>query len=189
MSRRSEPTDPLIHGYRLELSEPPCIPGADTWNAKAILEDSIVAVLPYLNAVLRGADYHRDSEILIWKEQGRKHAFRPHEISVAPVGDREEARGLIDSVVGTINAIWRRRDEIEPSFHRRCLPSPMDIYTLLPRTNCKQCGYSSCMAYAARLREGGADLSQCPDLSNDTHLENRKQLLRLFDETGGGRSE
>ena len=75
MSRRSEPTDPLIHGYRLELSEPPCIPGADTWNAKAILEDSIVAVLPYLNAVLRGADYHHDSEILIWNAPHSNQGF------------------------------------------------------------------------------------------------------------------
>jgi len=189
MSPRSELTDPLIRGYRLELAEPLCIPGADMWNAKAILEDSIAAVLPYLNAELRGADYRQDSEILIWKEQGRKHAFRPHEISVAPVGDREEAHRLIDNVIGTVNAIWWRRDEIEPSFRQRSLPSPMDIYRLLPRTNCKQCGYSSCMAYAARLREGEADLSQCPDLSNDTYLENQKKLLRLFDETGSCESE
>jgi len=48
MNHRSEHTDSLIHGYTLELSEPPCIPGADTWNAKAILEDSIAPVLPYL---------------------------------------------------------------------------------------------------------------------------------------------
>jgi ArsR family metal-binding transcriptional regulator len=189
MSRRSGQTDPLIHDYRLELSEPPCIPGADTWNAKAMLEDSIAPVLPYLNAALRGADYHRDSQVVIWKDGGHKHAFRPREISVAPVGDREEARRLIDDVIDMVNAIWKRRGEIEPSFRRRCLPSPMDIYRLLPRTNCKQCGYSSCMAYAAHLREGEADLSQCPSLSADSYLENRKELLRLFDDSGGSGHE
>ena len=185
MSHRLEHTDPLVQGYRLELSEPPCIPGADTWNAKAFLEKSIAPVLPYLNAALRGADYHHDSQVVIWKAGGRKHAFRPREICVAPVGDREEARRLIDNVIGTVNAIWKRRGEIEPSFRRRCLPSPMDIYGLLPRTNCKQCGYSSCMAYAAHLREGEADLSQCPDLSDDSYLEHRKKLLRLLDDSGG----
>jgi len=185
MSHQSEQAGPLIHGYRLELSEPPCIPGADTWNAKAILEDSIAPVLPYLNAALRGADYHRDSQVVIWKGGGHKHAFRPREISVAPVGDREEARRLIDDVVDMVNAIWKRRGEMEPSFRRRCLPSAVDIYKLLPRTNCKQCGYASCMAYAAQLREGEADLSQCPSLSADSYLENRKELLRLFDDSGG----
>lgn len=189
MSHRSEQTDQLIEGYRLELSEPPCIPGADTWNAKAILEDSIENVLPYLNAALRGADYHHESRVLIWKERGRKHAFRPREISVAPVADREEARRLINDVIGIVNAIWKRRGEIEPSFRRRCLPSPMDIFRLLPRTNCKQCGYSSCMAYVAHLREGEADLSQCPYLSDDSYLENRKKLLLLLDDSGSSGSE
>jgi len=189
MSHRSKHTDQLIHGYRLELSEPPCIPGAATWNAKAILEDSIAAVLPYLNAALKGADYHHDSQVVIWKEGRRKHAFRPHEISVAPVEDREEARTLIDRVVDMVNAIWQRRGEIEPSFRGRCLPSPLDIYRHLPRTNCKQCGYSSCMAYAANLREGEADLSQCPRLSDELYLDDREKLLRLLDDPGAGESE
>jgi ArsR family metal-binding transcriptional regulator len=189
MSRTSEQADPLIRDYRLELSEPPCIPGADTWNAKAILEDSIAPVLPYLNAALSGADYHHDSQVVIWKDRGHKHAFRPREISVAPVGDREEARRLIDDVIDMVNAIWKRRGEIEPSFGRRCLPRLMDIYRLLPGTNCKQCGYSSCMAYAAHLREGEADLSQCPCLSDDLYAENRKHLLRLLDDPGGCRND
>jgi len=189
MNHRSEQTDPLIQGYELELSEPPCIPGADTWNAKALLDESIAPVLPYLNASLRGAAYHHDSQVVIWKEGGRKHAFRPREICVAPVGDREEARRLIDGVVDMVNAVWQRRSEIEPSLRRRCLPSPMDIYRLLPRTNCRECGYSSCMAYAAQLRKGEADLSQCPYLSDDSHAENRKQLLRLLDKPGGCGSE
>ena len=189
MSRTSEQADPLIRDYRLELSEPPCIPGADTWNAKAILEDSIAPALPYLNAALSGADYHHDSQVVIWKDGGHKDAFRPREISVAPVGDREEARRLIDDVIDMVNAIWKRRGEIEPSFGRRCLPRLMDIYRLLPGTNCKQCGYSSCMAYAAHLREGETDSSQCPCLSDDLYAENRKQLLRLLDDPGGCRND
>ncbi len=189
MTRGSEQTDQLIHGYGLKMAEPLCIPGADTWNAKALLEDDIAPVLPYLNAALRGADYHRDSQAVIWKEGGRKYAFRPREISVAPVEDREEARRLIDGVVAMVNAIWKRRGEIEPSLKQRRLPGPMDIYKLLPRTNCGQCGYSSCMAYAAHLREGAADLSQCPGLAEDSYLENRKDLLRLFGDPKGSEHE
>jgi ArsR family metal-binding transcriptional regulator len=189
MSDRMEQTDPLIQGYRLELCEPACSPGADRWSAKALLEESIAPVLPYLNAALRGADYHHEAQVVIWKAGGRKHAFRPREISVAPVGDREEAHRLIDSVVDTVNEIWHRRGEIEPSLRRRRLPSPIDIYKLLPRTNCGECGYSSCLAYATQLREGEADLSQCLCLSDNSYVENRKQLLRLLDEAGSCGSE
>ncbi|MBW6485638.1 MAG: hypothetical protein K0B01_05735 [Syntrophobacterales bacterium] len=42
--------DKLIHGYTLELIEPPCSPGAKEWTAKAHLEDNIAGLLPYLNA-------------------------------------------------------------------------------------------------------------------------------------------
>ena len=181
MSNRSEPTDPLIHGYRLELSEIPCHPGVAAWNARAVLEDRIGAVLPYLNAELKGADYHHDLETLIWKNGGRKYALRPPEIAVAPVEDREEARRLMDDMVGVVNTIWKRRAEIKPSFSRRRLPGLMDIYKLLPGTNCKQCGYSSCMAYAAQLREGKTELSQCPDLSGDSQATIRNQFAREGD--------
>ena len=33
-----EKVEKLIHSFRLELLAPACIPGADTWNAKADLE-------------------------------------------------------------------------------------------------------------------------------------------------------
>ena len=167
MNNRSEPTDPLIHGYHLELSEIRCHPGTAAWTASAVLDDPIGAVLPYLNSELEGADYFQDLETLIWKNEGRKYAFRSREIGTAPVEDREEARRLMDDIVDVVNTIWKRRTDIKPSFSRKRLPGLMDIYRLLPATNCKQCGYPSCMAYAAQLREGNAELSQCPDLSDD----------------------
>jgi ArsR family metal-binding transcriptional regulator len=189
MSNRSEPTDSLIYGYRLELSEIPCIPGAAAWNARAMLKDCIGAVLPYLNAELKGADYHHDVETLIWRNGGRKYAFRPHEIAVAPVEDREEARRRMDDMVGVVNTIWKRRADIEPSFSRRRLPGLMDIYKLLPATNCKQCGYPSCMAYAAQLREGKAELSQCPYLSGDLCATIRNQFTESCDDSRGSGNE
>jgi len=29
--------------------------------------------------------------------------------------------------------------------------SPIDVYMLLPRTNCKECGETNCMAFATKL--------------------------------------
>jgi ArsR family metal-binding transcriptional regulator len=176
MSDRSQPAGPLIHGYHLELCDILCHPGVAAWNAKASIEEDIGAALPYLNAELKGADYYHDVKTLIWKDGGRKYALRPFEISVAPVEDREEARRLVDDTVRLVNALWERRAEIEPSFSRRTLPDLMDIYKLLPRTNCKECGYPSCLAYAAKLREETAELSQCPYLSGDASATIRNQF-------------
>ena len=165
----------LIGSYDLELIAPPCIPGAATWSAKAHLQDDITEVLPYLNAGLHGAEYDHNAKVLIWESEGKKYAFRPYEISAAPVEVREEGRTLINGIIETVNNIWERRKDIKPDFKQRKLPAVMDIYRLLPKSNCKECGYPACMGYAADLRTGKTTLSQCPNISE----ENRANLLHL----------
>lgn len=44
----------------------------------------------------------------------------------------------------------------------------LDIYKMLPRTNCKKCGYPTCMAFAMKLASGKAEVSLCPDLDDET---------------------
>jgi ArsR family metal-binding transcriptional regulator len=155
-------TAELVRGYALEMVAPACVPGADRWSAKAQLTEDISEVLPYLNARLERADYQHGPKVLIWQREGRKYAFRPREIAVAPVQDREEACRLIDETVALVNEVWRGRGDIEPDFEPLRLPSMMEIYKRLPRTNCGECGYPTCMAYAAALRDGGAEPSGCP---------------------------
>ncbi|HNQ32440.1 MAG TPA: (Fe-S)-binding protein [Methanoculleus sp.] len=40
----------------------------------------------------------------------------------------------------------------------------LDIYKHLPKTNCKKCGYPTCLAFAMKLAVGKADVEACPDL-------------------------
>jgi acetyl-CoA decarbonylase/synthase complex subunit gamma len=42
--------------------------------------------------------------------------------------------------------------------------SPIEIYKLLPGTNCKECGETNCMAFAARLVNRETTLQECPPL-------------------------
>ena len=46
--------------------------------------------------------------------------------------------------------------------------SGLDIYKLLPKTNCKECGYPTCLAFAMKLATKGAQLSQCPYVSEES---------------------
>lgn len=43
--------------------------------------------------------------------------------------------------------------------------SGLDIYKLLPRTNCKECGYATCLAFAMALAQKKASLDKCPHVS------------------------
>ncbi len=50
--------------------------------------------------------------------------------------------------------------------------SGIQIYKLLPQTNCKECGYPTCLAFAMKLAAKQAELSGCPYVSE----ESKKQL-------------
>lgn len=43
----------------------------------------------------------------------------------------------------------------------------MDVYRLLPKTNCAKCGEASCMAFATKLSEKETDLELCTQLAAD----------------------
>ncbi|TLN17046.1 acetyl-CoA decarbonylase/synthase complex subunit gamma [bacterium] len=45
--------------------------------------------------------------------------------------------------------------------------SGIQIYKLLPQTNCKDCGDPTCLAFAMKLAAGKAELSQCPHVSSE----------------------
>ncbi len=43
--------------------------------------------------------------------------------------------------------------------------SGLDIYKLLPKTNCKKCGSPTCLAFAMKLAMKKASLDDCPDIT------------------------
>jgi acetyl-CoA decarbonylase/synthase, CODH/ACS complex subunit gamma len=43
----------------------------------------------------------------------------------------------------------------------------LQIQKLLPKTNCKDCGSNTCLAFAMKLAARKADISQCPHASNE----------------------
>ncbi|GAB4537586.1 MAG: acetyl-CoA decarbonylase/synthase complex subunit gamma [Thermodesulfovibrionia bacterium] len=45
--------------------------------------------------------------------------------------------------------------------------SGIEIFKLLPKTNCKKCGFPTCLAFAMALAQGKADITKCPDISEE----------------------
>jgi len=43
--------------------------------------------------------------------------------------------------------------------------SGLDIFKLLPKTNCKDCGFPTCLAFAMQLAAGKIELDKCPHVS------------------------
>src|SRR5512136_2325955 len=59
--------------------------------------------------------------------------------------------------------------------------SPIDIYKLLPKTNCKECGVENCMAFATKLVNREVVLDQCSPLlkkENEKAYNQLKEMLK-----------
>lgn len=54
--------------------------------------------------------------------------------------------------------------------------SVMKVYQLTPKTNCKKCGKSTCMAFAAELAKGMVQIEDCPPLTEAKYESQRKKL-------------
>ena len=59
--------------------------------------------------------------------------------------------------------------------------SPIDVYKLLPRTNCKECGEENCMAFATKVVNREVSIEKCPPLLKKEYgkaYERLKEMLK-----------
>ena len=173
----------LIETYDLEVFTPPCDPGAERYAARARLTVDISEVLPYLNATLRGAMYLPEASALTWKKGGHNIAFHAYEIASSNAEDREDAEKELKGLIDLVNRTWERRVEITPDTTTRQRPTPMAIYKLLPNTNCKQCGESTCYSFALKLAVSQKKLADCPPLFESQYAEKLAALQEIVIET------
>jgi len=58
--------------------------------------------------------------------------------------------------------------------------SPIDVYMLLPRTNCKECEEANCMAFAAKVVNREISIEQCPPLLEKKYKEAYGKLQEML---------
>jgi acetyl-CoA decarbonylase/synthase complex subunit gamma len=58
--------------------------------------------------------------------------------------------------------------------------SPIDIYKLLPKINCKECGVDNCMAFATKIVNRELNIDQCPPLLKKEYEKSYAKLKDLL---------
>ena len=165
----------LIEKYEVELSEPACGAGMGKHGVLVKLPADISGVFPYLNALAKSARYNRASEVLLLDEPQQRYALRPREIRIAGASDLPDAQEKAREIVGRLNEVWQNKDGVTPDYTERENPPVMEIFKLLPGTNCRDCGYATCMAFAAALSRAEERPEGCTPLSP----ENMAQLKKV----------
>ncbi len=60
--------------------------------------------------------------------------------------------------------------------------TPMEIYKLLPKTNCKKCGEQTCMAFAFKVVNREKQIEECtPLFEEEKYKKQREELLKLLE--------
>ena len=168
-----------------EIFRPKCDSTKEVLHSIATFDVDISPAFPYINAELGGWDYDQKNQVLLLKlSAGKWITLHAKEIAIRGARDMEESHALLKWIQGQINDIYERRDQIEPRYTSQAGLKVMEILKLLPMTNCKACGYATCMAYAAALREGEISLQDCPPLWEEQFREKREKLQAYLESAG-----
>jgi ArsR family metal-binding transcriptional regulator len=161
----------LVNAYRLEIFNNACMPSAMSVQCFAHLNQDVGPALPYLNASLGAFEYVRTPPSATFRAQGKLITVHARKIAVNALKDENEARKIVEWIIREINEAWKNRDSLEPSYEGTPKPNIVDIIKLLPKTNCKQCGYPTCLVFATLVAEGAKDLQNCLPLGKNKKEE------------------
>lgn len=145
-------------------------------------DGDIGALLPYLNSIVKSAEYNPEVPVLTYKKGIRMISVYRDKIGIAKADDLLDAWECLKEIKEKIRYVYEHRDEITPNFDMYTPPSTLDIYKLLPRTNCSECGKPSCMAFAAAVANGEAGPDECPVFMSSDRLAGRTELFELMGE-------
>ncbi|HUT73530.1 MAG TPA: (Fe-S)-binding protein [Armatimonadota bacterium] len=160
----------------------PSEPGKIRVNAETSCDVS--ELLPYLNAVLGRPIYNPAAPALTVNRSGRLITLYPRTVFMAKVRDEADARAQLDWIRSALNDVHARRAEIQPVHERRQRLTELEIYKLLPGTNCESCGRLTCLAFAVELAAGRAGILSCVPLLDGSYQDQRQVLLELLAAAG-----
>jgi acetyl-CoA decarbonylase/synthase complex subunit gamma/4Fe-4S ferredoxin len=60
----------------------------------------------------------------------------------------------------------------------------LDIFKLLPGTNCRNCGEPTCLAFAVKLAGRDTEIAKCAPLFSEKYHEKRQMLPELLRAAG-----
>ena len=170
----------LIESYKLDIEVADHSSEVFEYEAIAHLPVDISEVLPYLNATLKNGTYFSDGPVFSWRIDDHKVGFWHDRIAADHLEAREQAKEVIDRLVAIVNDVWEKRSGIEPDFKTHENLQPLELYRLLPKTNCKACGENTCFNFALKLAAGMVELDQCGPILSDTAHETQLTQLKLL---------
>ncbi len=141
-----------------------CIADSEKIRIVAQTVPPVGELLKYIHASFPRASLSEKLGVVSWKEDTKTYCvYSNGKVTITQLKDKEEAREKLSELKARLNAIWRDRDNINLTRQKKVL-GPLDVYKLLPKTNCGKCGSSTCLAFANAVLSQSKELSMCTGL-------------------------
>jgi len=136
--------------------------------------------IPYLATLPSIIAYNPEGCTLTFRRQPGFLTIQREEVYITQVKDVQEGLELLAALTESINAVWKHKAELVAVTTSKRTPRPLDVWSLLPQTNCKQCGELTCMAFAVSLLQQTHTLSECTVLQADADFSDRRVTLETM---------
>lgn len=151
------------------------------WSASFRLDQDVRPLFPYINAALDDAVYFEKPEHVRFLFEGYRCFLYPEVIAAHFFESELAAKEFIAGFMDFLNDIFDQRETIRPNFDQIKQVPIIEILKILPKTNCQQCGYSTCMAFAAGVTRGTVMADKCPCLISPI---SENAVYPVFDKMG-----
>jgi len=137
-------------------------------------------VQPYLATLPGVIAFNPERFALTFRRSSGFLTIQSDEVTITQVKDVDEGIELLSALVESVNAVWEHRHELMPVKTPRRAARPLDIWALLPQTNCAECGEQTCMAFAVGLLQERRSINDCHLLQQDKVFSERRATLEAM---------
>lgn len=155
----------------------PCLSDKKKLRMVVYISGDLAEVFPFLNSVLSNAVYNQHASYLLYSEGYKRITLYSRKIAIAKFDDIFDGWRLLESIRLLVNDTWLKRHSIEPKYETRKKPSVLEIFKLLPKTNCRECGYPTCLAFAVKLQAGEEEITACNPVFAGKFVNLQQDLL------------
>ena len=138
-------------------------------------------LFPYINAEVKKAQLYNNPSYVRFDFDKTLCVLYPDRGLASPFDDIEDARDFMTRFMAFLNDIYHRKDQITPRFKLFNHSDITQILKLLPQTNCNDCGFNTCMTFAAMLGRQQTIPGRCPHISRPVQ---EKAIFPILDDHG-----
>ena len=149
--------------YNFSLRSSPFNIGERCWYAHFKVDGDFSPLFPYIHSMANEVVHYEFPEYIQFQLDNILCSLYPPDIVVSRLFyGREQALEFAQRLIEILNELDVNKSQIKPNYRKLSRFHVSDILHFLPMTNCSECGFRTCMAFAGAISRRKANLMMCP---------------------------